>query len=127
MNKRYLSFYDDSGKFIGSSSCEEAILPMIMEETAKIPGQHFVEGDWFDKAMYVLDGEVTPQPENPAALNGLILSNLPIPSVIRINHADYPCTEASATLTFNHPGTYKVIIKSWPYLEKEFLIDYPTL
>jgi hypothetical protein len=124
MTQLYISFYNATGKFTGQSSCEESLMPMVKEETAKIPNlDPFIDGDWFGKPYYVLDGVATLQPENPAILSGLELTSLPVPSIININKVDYPCTDSVATLSFNQPGTYKVTVKSWPYLDKEFTIE----
>lgn len=135
-----ISTYDDSGKITGVISGDQIVIQDIkdnpefpplnfLSEGIPIPPPttvNWVDGDWLGKPYYVLNGVVTPQPENPAALSGMELSNLPVPCEIRINDQSYQCTDSTATLSFSQPGAYKVIVKAWPHLDKEFSIDYPA-
>ena len=120
-----VTFYDSTGKIIGSMNSD----PVTIGHTKdKLPDQKFIEGDFFAHAetKYVLDGAITDRPANPAILTGLALTALPVPCAIQINAAFYPCTEDHATLSFGLPGTYKVTVKAWPMLDKEFSIAYPA-
>ena len=112
-----ISFYDSTGKVTGSAQINDH----MAEEVCAAEGTHpHVVGNYFGQPVYVLAGVVTDRPTNPVVLTGLELTLLPVPCTILINAASYPCTEDHATLSFNLPGTYKITVKSWPYLDKEF-------
>lgn len=135
-----ISTYDDSGKITGVISGDQIVVQGI-KDNPEFPHLNFisegipvppptainwVDGDWLGKPYYVSGGVITPQPENPAVLSGMELSNLPVPCEIKINGQTYQCADSTATLSFNQPGTYKVIVQAWPHLDKEFSIDYPA-
>lgn len=86
----------------------------------------WVDGAWDGKVKYVSGGSVLDRPENTATLSGLTLLNVPIPSTIQIGNQFYECTDGTAELAFNLPGTYKVKVISWPHLPKEFTVENPT-
>lgn len=120
-----ITFFDSTGKITGRAGAQETVMEVI-KEMAVMP---FVEGDYFDEkdTKYVVDGVVVPRPENPSTLVGLDLANLPIPSEIIINGSSrYPCTDSTATLSFNLPGIYKIKVEAWPYLDKEFTYVNPA-
>lgn len=73
----------------------------------------------------VLNGVVTKRPENPTTLNGLVLSDVPKGSTIYIDGSAYEVElGGEIQLQFNQAGSYSVQIESFPYLDKEFTIDY---
>ena len=119
----HISFYDATGKITGMASAEPAVMEMLKEHSVNISNaQPFVEGDWAGKDVYVVNGTVTDRPACPAMLIENTLNNLPVPCEIKVNDATYQCTESSATLSFNQPGTYAIKIIAWPYLDGEFSI-----
>ena len=111
-----ISYYNSEGRITGKVSGDAAAIEMVAANTTKL----FVEGDYFGKPFYVLNGEVTPRPEMSVVLTGNVLTGLPVPCRIAVNQMIYDCNEDTATLSFNFPGTYKIVISSWPYLDKEF-------
>lgn len=113
-----ISFYDATGKIISVFSSN----PETEALNKELSINPWVEGDHINKDVWVCDGIVTPRSEHPAVLTGKELSQLPPNTIIKINGSSYPCEEPTATLSFNHPGTYQVIVSSWPYLDKEFSI-----
>ena len=115
-----ISFYDSTGKITGSAFIKDDLVNMVIDHVGTAP---HVEGNYWGKPVYVLEGVITNRPVNPVTLVGHNLSNLPIPSKIRIRTQTYECSESTAELTFNFPGTYPVIVSSWPYLDKEFSIE----
>jgi hypothetical protein len=118
-----ITFYNRlNGKIIGQLTATDSSLQITKES----PFHAWVDDLWFAQTHYIPSGEVTLRPENPATLTGLELTNLPVPCVVKIGTQSYPCTESTATLSFNQPGTYKVTIESWPHLDKEFSVDYPA-
>lgn len=76
--------------------------------------------------MYVKDGELWPREENPVRLEGLSLVGLEAPCDLYINDDIYEIPHGSddrADLSFSLPGKYRVVIRKWPYLDKEFSIE----
>lgn len=69
---------------------------------------------------YVLGDAITPRPANPATLVGTTLSSLPAPCTITINGTEYACDDNFAELAFTHPGSYKIQVAAWPYLDADF-------
>lgn len=121
MTTLYISFYNERGEFTGSVGSDEAGILLNKEHAT----QPWVDGDWYGKDVYVADGEVRPRPANPARLDGMTLRDLPTPGTIHIGDAQYPYDEPTVDLEFEHPGTYKVRVESWPYLDKEFDVENP--
>lgn len=118
-----ISFYDATGKITGSAEFSPGISDMIKDLTP----DPFVDGDWFGKPVYVLNGEVTDRPENPTTIAEFVLSNVPVPSTIKINDATYEAYESEVELSFSQIGTYTVkVISPWPILDKEFQVENPA-
>lgn len=117
-----ISFYDSTGKITGVAEFPPGVAGMIKEHTAA----PFIDGNWLDKPVYVVDGIVVNRPENPTTLTGRTLHNVPVPATIKINAAIYEAVESEVELSFNQPGTYTVKVIAWPYLDKEFQIENPA-
>lgn len=120
MSNVNFTVHDASGKILRVGSCPTNLVALQAKD-----GESVIETFSDLYLDYVAAGVVTPRPSNPATLAGMTISNLPIPSVIQINAASYPCTDNFAILTFTQPGTYAVTVKSWPYLDKSFSIVQP--
>lgn len=118
-----VSFYDADGRIVGVMSGPHDCIVA----TGQHNQQQWVEGGSDPETHYVAQGVLTPRPENPAALSAGTLSDLPVPCTIHIGSVDYPCDEPVAELAFDQPGTYRVVIEAWPYLNKEFEIENPPL
>lgn len=119
---RSISFYNQRGE-IHTVLSGDAI---ALEVTAQQSTDGWVEGDWFDKNKYVLNGEVLDRPENTATQSGMTLLNVPVPSEIQIGNQSYQATDSTVELEFNLPGSYVVKVISWPHLPKEFTVENPT-
>lgn len=110
--------------------------------TGEITGSGSMPRFGFDHAVYV-NGErlleAVGQPEthyldlatmtvrqkapNPAVLEGMTLSNLPIPSAVVIEGERYEVTDGTAELAFDQTGrTYEVSVEAVPYLTKVFAV-----
>lgn len=118
---KYISFYNAQGRVTGAVGLEDEQLAVVEDKL----GPH-VPGNWYDKDVYVANGEVIPRPANPATLDGMTLRNLPHSTIVHINGTPYPCDEGYAELEFTHPGTYKVRVECWPHLDKEFTVENPA-
>lgn len=70
---------------------------------------------------YVLDGEVALRPANPAALAGMVLSGLPIPSTVTINGITYGVDDGTLEMSFPRAGSYSITVTSpFPFLDASF-------
>lgn len=72
------------------------------------------------KTDYILDQQVVPRPPCPAILEGLDLSDLPVPCLITINGKPYSTERQALTLNFPNPGKYRLVISAFPYLDGSF-------
>lgn len=113
-----ISFYDTDGRIVGTLRSDPATVDLNKTDP-------WVDGDWYGKDVYVSNGEVHPRPANPARLDGMTLRDLPTPGTIHIGDAHYPYDEPVVELEFEHPGTYKVRVESWPHRDKEFEVENP--
>jgi hypothetical protein len=106
--------YDDTGKILATGSMPTSMLELQ-------DGNIYV-GTADADLQYIVGEVATPRPANPATLSGTILSNLPVPCVIRINASEYPCTDSTATLNLALVGTYTVTVTAFPYLDAIFTV-----
>ena len=125
----YTTLYDATGKITGETFGQEEVMPMILENMHNVPfpqghimGKHFDDRD----TKYVVDGVLTDRPANPAVLTGAVLSSLPVPCQIKINATSYDCTDSTATLAFDHPGTYTIKVIAFPHIDAEFTYVNPA-
>lgn len=118
-----VSFYDADGHIVGVMSGPHDCIVA----TGQHNQQRWVDGRSDPDTHYVKQGVLTPRPQNPAVLDGGTLSGLPVPSTINIGGVDYPCDEPVAELAFDQPGTYRIVVRAWPYLNKEFTVENPAL
>lgn len=81
---------------------------------------------------YVVMGEVVPRPENPAILEGLILSNIPTDSFepAKIEITSQFVTQSydiagldNVTLDFPNPGQYVIELSCFPYKTAHFVVN----
>jgi hypothetical protein len=85
--------------------------------------------DWSKVYVDLATSEVKAKEPNPAQRSGMVLSNLPLDGVLTISsradpfprHFDISAPEM--TLAFEHPGTYRVVVKSVCYLEAVFEVQ----
>jgi len=84
-----------------------------------------LRGEGYYDRHYVSNGKIAMRPKNPTKRNGLSLTNMPHGSVIHIDGAAYEHKQGgSVELRFNLPGVYQIRVERFPFLEKEFEIDY---
>lgn len=118
-----ITFYEPDGSITGTLQGDLVVIDLNKEITQ----ENWIDGLWDCKKYYVLNGEAVLRPENPTTLTGFLLENVPVPSKLFINTAEYTTEESSIELEFDQPGFYKIKLVSWPYLPKEFLIENPAL
>lgn len=119
------SIYDSVGRIfsVGSGPTNIPIEFAAERAVSDNGAAGYLLGRYDMETMYVENGLVIARPVCPAQLQGLTLSGLPSPCQISINGHVYECDDAEAELDFDSPGTYKVVVRAWPYLDKEFSIE----
>lgn len=107
--------YDRQGRILHTGAAPEEVFELQAGE-----GRFVIEGpaDW--ASDYVLAGKVTPRPTSTADLATNLLIGLPTPCTIYINDKAYPCTDTTAELSMPFPGTYRVRVEAFPYLDSNF-------
>ena len=110
--------YDKDGKILKNGHCKASDL--------QLQGEFVLDVIANSRAHYILDGDVTPRPENPARISGTTLTHLPNPSEVRIEDATVTVTDGLLELSFEFPGVYRVKVSSFPFLDREFDIEIPS-
>lgn len=111
----------DSGEILRIASA-----PEVEAERNVLPGEAFILSDVLPdpRAQYVVDGALVSRPAGPAALVGNELQNLPVPALIvvqsTLSRRVFYSGEATQALSFDFPGTYRVWVQAFPYLDTEF-------
>lgn len=114
------SLYDPAtGKISGTLSAPDEVIQYNAEQS----GQAYIDGQSDPRLHYVVDGVLEDRPSNPASLDGHSIISIPNPSTVTLAGTSYEVTDGVAEFEFNLPGTYKVTIQSWPYRDKEILIE----
>jgi hypothetical protein len=68
----------------------------------------------------VQNSEIIPRPENPTTINGYILTNLPVPSTVRIGTEEFLVEDGELEMAFDLPGTYTINVDSFPFQDATF-------
>ena len=119
------SLYDANGRVLSVLSLQQ---DDQLEALVALNGAAgYVESAVDGRTHYVRDGELLPRPQSTAVLTGNRLSGLDVPCLVGINDEEYPCNETSVELEFDQPGRYRVVVRAWPQMEKEFEIENPPL
>jgi len=113
---------DATGKIV-----MQGMVPAYQLYTLTIPegGQILdVMGD--PKLDYVSNKQVVPRPANPTTLSGMKLLNVPNPSSVTIAGVNpQTVTDGEVDMSFTQPGTYTVVVSSWPALDATFTVTQP--
>lgn len=122
--ERYVT-YDDEGRIVGVLSCPAGMgeanirlntrLPAIKVPCLASPEEH-----------YVSDGELLLRPAGLAKLEGRVLSGVQTGAVVVIEGEEYIADGTDIELHFSAPGSYRVAVSSWPYLDQEFIVENPA-
>lgn len=114
-NIKYVE-YNASGEILCQGSAPEDIYQLNKHD-------RMIEGTGNPQTDYVLNGVITPRPTQQTTLDGLTLNNLPQPCQLLIDGTAYDLDTPTIELEFDEPGTYKVQILAFPYLDMEFTIE----
>lgn len=109
---------DNTGRIVRYGTCPEG----MVEEQAILPGEQSLVPDVpVSDLTYYYDGtDFVPRPDNPAVLSGMEIINVPVGSVVEIEGQRYPVDDGTAELSFSMPGTYIVLLYSFPYKDTSF-------
>lgn len=110
-NKKYIEI-EENGRIIGNHSIPGEILDLN-------PHMRLLEGSANPDTHFVKNGEITERPIQQTKLNGLTLTDLPVPCTILINGTPYECDSDTAELEFDQPTTYTIRVEAWPYQDWE--------
>lgn len=88
-------------------------------------GQDYVlvPSSTYGPTEYIHNGRLATRPEMPTDLNGLTLTDVPVPCLVYINREAYMTEDSTVELEFDQPGTYNIRLECWPYLDKEFTVE----
>lgn len=114
-----ISIYDSDGRIHTVISGDD----VAIEATIQNITEQWVDGNWFEKNKYIFNGQVLDRPENTTIVSGLTMNNVPVPATVFIDNVPYKTNEATIELEFSFPGTHKIRVVSFPYLDAEFEIE----
>lgn len=91
------------------------------EETYELntAGVAHVVGAYASADYYVVDGRAVERPASPVTIDGRTLSDVPAGSTLWIDGESYEA-EGDVELDFVMPGTYKLRVVCFPYLDWEY-------
>jgi hypothetical protein len=113
---------DATGKILGNGN----IPAFMLADQVLLPGGSHVLGTGDTTTQYVTNGVITARPPNPTTLSGMQLSNVPNPSSVTIDAANpQQVTDGEVELSFTQPGTYTIVVSSWPMLDATFKVTQP--
>ncbi len=69
------------------------------------------------KYGHVVDGQLQPRPTQSTQLTGLTLADVPANATLHIDDQAYPLGDTTVALDFPLPGTYRLRVTCWPYLD----------
>lgn len=108
MNER--SVYDpQTGRILYWTSTEQ--MDFLGEQGVFVEGHHPAE------RLYMVDGQPTERPTQSTQLTGLTLADVPANATLHIDGQSYPLTDTTVDLDFPLPGTYRLRVECWPYLD----------
>lgn len=116
-SKRLTEYDPATGKIISNFILQNEIVDMLTQQ-----GKVFVD-DWYDaKVKYIVDGKVEDRPVQLTKLDGMNLTNLPVPCTITIDGKDYSCDEDHCELEFTLPKTYNIGVTAFPNQDVSFSV-----
>jgi hypothetical protein len=94
--------------------------PNAFELQAISENESVLEGQANDLLDWIENGAVTAKLISPTTINGYILTNLPIPSTVRIGSEEFLVEDGELDMTFDLPGTYTINVDSFPFQDATF-------
>lgn len=105
--------FNSAGRITRTGTCPSSMLPL--------QGDLIIEGQANDDTQYVDKspaGEwlVTSKPPMPISVNGLTISNIPIPATVFIAKQVFEVNDGTLELEFDTPGPHQIRVEAFPYL-----------
>jgi len=72
---------------------------------------------------YVENGELQRRPVQDITLSGNILRGVPAGATLRVEGESHLADGTDVELQFSHPGTYKIQVIQWPYIDWEVVYE----
>ena len=115
-NEMIFTQYNEQGRILFHGDMPENLIDM--------QGDNVCLGAESPETHYVVNREFVKRKQSPVRLHGMSLQNIPVGSLIKINGASYLATESVCNLNFTYPGTYRVAVECFPYLDftTEFVV-----
>ena len=118
--KRYIVYDPKTGEILKTGIC-----PGNDFELQNKDGEKIIEGIADQKEQYIQNGEIVNRPQMPITINQttvhadntdtIIISNIPTGATMIIEREVYTIDDGVAELTFENPGTYRIMIEKFPY------------
>jgi len=107
--------YDQVGRILRNISSPQDMIEVQLQE-----GEMYLESDNLidDSVFYIDNSTIVKRPSFSETVQGTTISSLPIPTTIIVQGVSYEVSDGVAELSFNLPGTYPVILQSFPYQTK---------
>lgn len=118
MNIEYIE-YDNSGRIVGNYNLAPELYELNKDKQLMV-------GKANPDTHYIKKGQITDRPIQQTKLNGLTLTNLPVPCTIFINGTPYECESDTAELEFDQPTIYTIRVEAWPYQDFEVTYENQT-
>lgn len=106
MNAHYVLYDPSNGRILSRASCSPEALPQLLSFHNT---ESYLQTTALTEHCYVdlQTLSVVAQQANPMSVNGNVLSNVPVPSTLKIEGASYEVTESSVTVEMPTPGRYR--------------------
>lgn len=117
----FFFFRPDSGVVTSSTQCHERDARLIAEHSSS----GYARGDARPGLDYFDRGEIKPRVELPIMVDGLILRNVPFPSVLTVGGVDHDVNEDVVELDLGN-GKTTVAMRFEPYLNWEVVFENQT-
>ena len=113
-----ISYYEPNGAISAILQGDQIVIDANKAATT----ENWIDGAWDGKTHYVLNGVATLRPDCPAVIDGLTLTDLPVPCVIDIDGTKYESDDATVELDLT-AGSHKITIIAFPYLDGVFNVE----
>jgi hypothetical protein len=113
-----ITFYNEQGQFTGELFGDA----VVIELNKTLTENAWVDGSWYGKPYYALDGEAVLRPDCPAVIDGMVLTDLPVPCVLDINGTRYDADESEVELDLG-AGSFVIKVIAFPYLDGVFNVE----
>ena len=111
--------YDEQGNIVEWGQMQIGFLEEAIERGERVlalRGVVHANTHWVDPATRACYAKT----EMPGRVDGLTIRNLPVPCTFQVEGQTYTCDDGKIELEFAFPGTYQVVVRSVPHLERVF-------